>query len=398
MVVPTNSKKQTPIKCNIRFVIAILLLCVATIPLFAIKHLQLDKDNVLHLEHSEHVNNQQSLRAAVDNNIQQQSNNIKQVSCPKYLSDPSIYNPNTELTRDETKRLTITEPKFYISLHSQFYDKMRYVHIMKQGDYYERGLTTLFHDILSKYDTTTSKSKEERPLMLDIGMNIGWFTLYSRAHGHDVAAFEPNPTMFLRVCESLEYNHWDNDNTIELWNYGLGITPGKFNLTTGNNPGGSSFHEERLAKKFRKKMEVEVVTLDSIAMQQGYLQRKISLMKVDVEGFENYVFEGGKTLLYNSNIDNIIMENSIQNNTIVGGMVDMLYDAGYRVKEIRTVNGDPYHEDWWSTFNPVLEERHSVYVANSKQAVVKPLEAESDQIKFLSKATSNIWWVHKRFI
>lgn len=76
----------------------------------------------------------------------------------------------------------------------------------------------------------------------------------------------------------------------------------------------------------------------------------------------------------------------------------MLYDAGYRVKEIRTVNGDPYHEDWWSTFNPVLEERHSAYIANSKQAVVKPLESESDQIKFLSKATSNIWWVHKRFI
>ena len=192
MVVPSNSKKQTPIKCNLRLMIAFLLLCVATIPLFAIKHLQLDKDNVLHLEHSEHINTRHSIRAAAaDNDIKQ----IKQVSCPQYLSDTSIYNPNTELTRDETKRLTITEPKFYISLHSQFYDKMRYVHIMKQGDYYERGLTALFHDILSKYDTTT---KEERPLMLDIGMNIGWFTLYSRAHGHDVAAFEPNPTMFLR--------------------------------------------------------------------------------------------------------------------------------------------------------------------------------------------------------
>ena len=130
MVAIPSSKKQTPIKCNIRLLIVILLLCVSTIPLFAIKHLQLDKDNVLHLEHGEHIN--PSLRASAGNNIQQQSNNIKQVSCPQYLSDPTIYNPNTELTRDETKRLTITEPQFYISLHSQFYDKMRYVHIMKQ--------------------------------------------------------------------------------------------------------------------------------------------------------------------------------------------------------------------------------------------------------------------------
>ena len=132
MVAIPSSKKQTPIKCNLKLTIALLLFCVATIPLFAIKHLQLDEDNVLHLEHSGHIKNQQSLRAAAaGNNIQRQSN-IQQVSCPQYLSDTTIYNPNTELTRDETKRLTITEPQFYISLHSQFYDKMRYVHIMKQ--------------------------------------------------------------------------------------------------------------------------------------------------------------------------------------------------------------------------------------------------------------------------
>lgn len=286
----------------------------------------------------------------------------------------------------------------YISSHmfgSMFFcsDKMRYVHIMKQGDYYERGLTSLFHQILSTYDTTTTKPP---PLMIDIGMNIGWFLLYSRAHGHDVAAFEPNPTMFLRVCESLEYNDWNqdaNDESVSLWNYGLGTTPGRFNLTTGNNPGGSSFHEDRLAPKFRKKLEVSVVTLDSIVLQEGWLNRQISLMKVDVEGFENYVFEGGKTLIYNGNVENIIMENSINNITIVGNMVDMLYDAGYRVNEIRTVNGDPYHEDWWHTFNPMLEERYN----NKNVKKIQILEdEESDQIKFLSKATCNIWWQHKR--
>lgn len=132
-------------------------------------------------------------------------------------------------------------------------------------------------------------------------------------------------------------------------------------------------------------MPVSVVTLDSIVIQQGWLDRKISLVKVDVEGFENSVFEGGKTLFYHGNVDNILMENSINNMTIVGGMVDMLYDAGYRIMEIRSVNGDPYHEDWWHTFNPALELRH-----NSKVPI------ESDQIQFLSKSTSNIWWQHKR--
>lgn len=194
--------------------------------------------------------------------------------------------------------------------------------------------------------------------------------------------------MFLRVCESLEYNNWNKDdynNSISLWNYGLGDIPGVLNLTLGKNPGGSSFYEERLAKKFRRTMPVPVVTLDSIAIQQGWLDRKISLMKMDVEGYENFVFEGGKTLLYNGNVDHIIMENSITNITVVEQMFDMLYDAGYRVNEIRTINGEPHRQDWWHTFNSVLEERH-----------IAKVHVTSDQTQFLSKAKCNIWWQHTR--
>jgi len=259
---------------------------------------------------------------------------------------------------------------------------MRWVHIMKQGEYYETGVTSAFHTILSKYDATT----QPRPLVIDIGMNIGWFSLYSRAHGHDVAAFEPNKVMFLRVCESLRYNNWTDDNSVSLWNYGLGAQAGIFNMTTGKNPGGSSFLEDRLAKKFRKTMQVSVATLDSVAARENWLNRRVSLLKVDVEGFENFVFEGGKTLIYNGNIDHIFMENSINNTTVVGEMIDLLYDAGYRVNEIRTVNGDPYHEDWWNTFNPMLEDR------------AKGKKEESDQVRFLSKATCNILWQHKKMI
>ena len=173
---------------------------------------------------------------------------------------------------------------------------------------------------------------------------------------------------------------------MNLWNYGLGSTPGVFNLNLGSNPGESSFHGERLAEKHIGTMPVTVVTLDSIVMMRGWLDRKISLVKIDVEGFEDQVIEGGKRLIYNGNVENILMENSIHNITIVGRMLDTLYDAGYRVREILTVNGDPYHEDWWHTFNPALKERCKAGGA----AVL------SDQLVFLAKVTCNIWWQHKR--
>lgn len=263
---------------------------------------------------------------------------------------------------------------------------MRWVSIMKNGEYYEKGITALFHRILSQYNVSAIPP----PLVIDIGMNIGWFTLYSRAHGHHVASFDPNPVMFLRVCESLGHNSWYGDNSVTLWNYGLGAHTGVLNLTLGNNPGGSSFYEERLAKKFRRTLPVEVVTLDNIAKSQRWTDRKISLMKVDVEGYENYVFQGGQALIQNSNVGNILMENSIQNITVVSDMFEFLYTAGYRLKEILSVHGDPYLESWWDIFNPMLEERHNRYKDDGRN--------ESDyleKISRLAKITCNIWWQHE---
>jgi FkbM family methyltransferase len=86
------------------------------------------------------------------------------------------------------------------------------------------------------------------------------------------------------------------------------------NLTTGNNPGSSSFIEERLAKKFRKSLPVQVVTVDSIAIQEGWFKDDsppIYLMKVDVEGYEPIVFQGGMQLLQSGKVENILMENSV---------------------------------------------------------------------------------------
>mmetsp|Transcript_5945 Transcript_5945/g.11793 ORF Transcript_5945/g.11793 Transcript_5945/m.11793 type:complete len:420 (+) Transcript_5945:131-1390(+) len=321
---------------------------------------------------------------------------IHPVNCNGMLKDSTIWNPNKAYTREATKRWTNTNPPFWISLHAEWFDNMRWASIMNKGEYYETGVTSLFHQILSTYPLSSSSS---RPLVLDIGMNIGWFSLYSRAHGHEVAAFEPNPVMFLRICESLEHNKWNsygdpeannqnnNGPAVSLWQYGLGAQPGVFNLTMGKNPGGSSFYPDRLAKKFRKTMEVQVTTLDAVAIQEGWLNRQISLMKVDVEGFEPFVFRGGKRLLNEGMVENLFMENSVNNLTEVGEMVDLIYGAGFRLKGIYTVNGDPYHEDWWPTFNPTLEERHGS----------RENRNESDQMKFIAKVTCNIWWINTKF-
>mmetsp|Transcript_22821 Transcript_22821/g.33940 ORF Transcript_22821/g.33940 Transcript_22821/m.33940 type:complete len:274 (-) Transcript_22821:592-1413(-) len=174
--------------------------------------------------------------AAISNG---ENDDVRPVICNELLKDTTIWDPNERADKDEMKRFTATDPPFWIALHNPSFDKMRWVSIKKSGEYYEKGVTSIFHEILSTYDLT--KEQPIAPLVIDIGMNIGWFSLYSRAHGHDVAAFEPNPVMFLRMCESLGYNKWgdsdDSGNSVSLWKYGLGVQTGSFNLTIGNNPG-----------------------------------------------------------------------------------------------------------------------------------------------------------------
>eukprot|EP00550_Attheya_septentrionalis_P004232 CAMPEP_0198297810 /NCGR_PEP_ID=MMETSP1449-20131203/38433_1 /TAXON_ID=420275 /ORGANISM="Attheya septentrionalis, Strain CCMP2084" /LENGTH=256 /DNA_ID=CAMNT_0043998887 /DNA_START=593 /DNA_END=1363 /DNA_ORIENTATION=+ len=256
---------------------------------------------------------------------------------------------------------------------------------MKKGNYYETGITDQFHQILA--NTT-------RPgLVLDIGMNIGWFTLWARAHGHAVAAFEPNEIMHTRVCESLESNHWHNDSSVQIFLYGLGEQEATLNLTTGHNPGMSSFHEERLAPKYRKQIPVKVVTLDSVALQEGWLDDHrdgssappIHLMKVDVEGYEPFVFGGGKRLLQSGRVENIIMENSVSDLRQSTDLMATIYQAGYKVKWLSTVNGDPYHPESLPQIEKELK----------SASPGMDLESVGEGLKFLAKVHCNVWWTKR---
>ena len=114
----TKKKFTRPKKCNTA-IIALLLLAITSVPFFAMKHVQFEEGFHPLRTHSDNLDRQQQSAVAKTTNTQQQDR-IEQVSCQKYMNDKTIYDPNTELTRDETTRLTITDPKFYISLHSQF--------------------------------------------------------------------------------------------------------------------------------------------------------------------------------------------------------------------------------------------------------------------------------------
>lgn len=145
--------------------------------------------------------------------------------------------------------------------------------------------------------------------MLDVGANIGWFSLLAKAHGASkVYSFEPNLQNMIRFCESLHLNKWlggdDNHdhrggadvNTAQQQRTKketvIPIPKGASNHTGslkffdngGNNPGMATF----AASGGIVLGELHVITLDSFAEQHGWFESKptIALFKLDVEQYE----------------------------------------------------------------------------------------------------------------
>jgi len=182
------------------------------------------------------------------------------------------------------KRFTETSVPFWMSFHKREVDGVRWS-TFETGLYYEADVTNGAIQILSD---------DPGGIVVDVGANIGWFTMLGRSLQHEVVAFEPNPMNQIRVCEALDMNDWGPDD-VTLYPLGVGNEAARLSLKYGSNPGEGSFKREGGTDAG----SVEIVTLDSIAEERRWLSDsvQITLMKVDVEGGDPEVIFGAPRLL-----------------------------------------------------------------------------------------------------
>jgi len=197
-----------------------------------------------------------------------------------------------------------TLQSFYIATHDKEIDYVRSF-IMSKAFYYEIYLT----DLISKtFDKKKAEGKES--IFLDVGANIGWFSLVAATHGATkIYSFEPNLQNTIRFCESLSLNGWSSGNLVTSISKGLGNMEEVRRMYGSNNtnPGAFSFKKEEGSKIVG---EMKITTLDSFAERHGWFESKpqIGFFKLDVEHFELEVIEGAKKLLNSHMIEMIAME------------------------------------------------------------------------------------------
>lgn len=241
-------------------------------------------------------------------------------------------------------RQVVTEPPFFVSVHNSEYDVVRFKSIFQKGNYYEHLVRQRFEYILSQTKDVT------KPFVLDVGGNIGYYTLLSAAWKHHVVTFEINPANLLRLCESLRYN--DFLGRVKLHRQGVSDVSGQqLEIKVPINPGATSLVGRRSSAKngdiptnsnttqtttaTARAFSVATITLDDFAQQHGWFEppntkllvENFSIWKLDVEGVEGAILQGSKRLIASQLAQNVLIEYRPETREALS----LLLNAGYRL-------------------------------------------------------------------
>jgi FkbM family methyltransferase len=133
--------------------------------------------------------------------------------------------------------------------------------------------------------------------VFDVGANIGYYTLLAaRAVGPSgrVYAFEPEPHNFELLTRNVAENGFTNVRPV---NAAVSNRAGIVRLHLDDaNFGAHSFDPGSVRNSSGRSVEAETVRLDDFAEEAGAFDASI-LVKVDVQGAEGLVVEGGRRLL-----------------------------------------------------------------------------------------------------
>jgi FkbM family methyltransferase len=164
---------------------------------------------------------------------------------------------------------------------------------------------------------------------VDVGANVGYFTLLAASLGARVIAYEPTPAVFARLQQNVALNGFDN---VTLVNAAVADQPGTLALyqspddPEANNLFGDGDHS----------VEVPAVTLDDEMAERGV--QKVDLLKIDAEGAEPLVLSGSVKLLANSPAPSIVMEvNPVtlrSANSEPAALLDKLKTSGYSCRDL----------------------------------------------------------------
>jgi FkbM family methyltransferase len=136
----------------------------------------------------------------------------------------------------------------------------------------------------------------QNDVFVDVGSNVGVYTILAAENGAKCNAFEPVPATFAALQQNVRVN--DFQFVPELYNVAVGASSGEILFSSGLD---AMNHALADGENTEKAIRVPVMPLDSYSLQP-------TMMKIDVEGFETEVLTGGAKTFNEHSLIAVLME------------------------------------------------------------------------------------------
>ena len=175
------------------------------------------------------------------------------------------------------------------------------------------------NEIFSDKEYELAKRKKDM-VVLDVGANIGMFSLFIKDYAKKIYAVEPSRRCFEALKENTKT--WDN---IEIFNVGFSNNKGKHYLYgTGDET------PQNMMQVGENKELIDVTTIEDFIKENKI--DHIDVMKIDVEGAEYVIFPDDSFKNIASKIDFIIGESHFLDKALPEHILLMLKRAGFKAK------------------------------------------------------------------
>lgn len=150
------------------------------------------------------------------------------------------------------------------------------------GGFYERFELELFQKVCASSDR-----------VVDVGGNIGLYSVIAGNEGCRVEVFEPVPENHDYLVKNIKQNHLSDKITV--YQKAVSSKKGKAEIYLAKKNIGTHSLASAAAGS-ENSIEVDVVTLD------GFIKSTpaVDVLKIDVEGFDGHVLDGGKKIIRSS--------------------------------------------------------------------------------------------------
>jgi FkbM family methyltransferase len=204
-------------------------------------------------------------------------------------------------------------------------------------------------DIVQKWVTYVKKYKD--CLVLDIGANIGQYTMFAAKIGRDVVSVEPFEDNILRIHKASQLENLQGK--IKIVKNAISNKRNQLKMLSSpkdqpNNIGAQRIKIDEndlslIVSKDEQKYLVETILFDDLTniMPSNY---KCAVIKMDIEGFEPYAFQYSNEFFNKYSVEFIIMEWGVftkyvrVNESIVQNMINIFTSHNlhpFRVKHLR---------------------------------------------------------------